>query len=177
VAVPRDVPDDERVPGKGDQRRRGAVLAHAARGQEDQRARPQEEDDAQALEGEDGPQRAVTADRDVYIWLGLTVGFTMSALLIMAVQSRSSAGRTRTIRDSTVAALTIDLTEVTHSARARGLCNAADLKAEHRKLPRLVWKKDGGDSSCVRTVAFIDNDNLSLLQDQGHWQRYKRTHY
>lgn len=111
----------------------------------------------------------------LYICLGLTMGLGVSALLVMAARRISE---TKTVRDTTVAALTMDLTEVAHSTRAYGLCSAADLSKEDFKLPRLRWKGDER-STCVRKVAF-DDDQLGLIanRDDGHvYNRRIRQQY
>lgn len=61
----------------------------------------------------------------LHIRLGLTLCLSVSALLVMVGQRGSV---TKTVRDYTVAALTMVSTDVTHSPRAHGLCNATELR-------------------------------------------------
>ncbi|KAF2800760.1 hypothetical protein K505DRAFT_331482 [Melanomma pulvis-pyrius CBS 109.77] len=98
---------------------------------------------------------------NLYIWLALNAMLTISALLVFLVQR---LGKTKTIRDPTVAALTVDLTEITCRG-AGGLCNAVTLSKEDKKLPELVWKHDRNeteigdssvDGSCRRRVVFAN---------------------
>lgn len=104
--------------------------------------------------------RASVNRNRLYIWLGLSAAVSMSAILVALGQNFSTK---KTIRDSTLALLTLDLTEVTHSGRASGLCNAVTLNKKDRKLPRLKWKeseanKEGEDDGCSHRVVFAQND-------------------
>lgn len=102
----------------------------------------------------------------VFAWLGLTLSLTASALLVAGYQHTAVA--VKTVRDPTVAALTMDISAVAHSGRSYGLCNAVDLNDGDQELPRLVWKRRdvGGDGeSCIRRLAFVD-DESSLLRNQ-----------
>ncbi|KAI4246379.1 MAG: hypothetical protein L6R40_002047 [Gallowayella cf. fulva] len=98
----------------------------------------------------------------LYIWLAMHATLTVSAVLVFLAQCVT---KIKTIRDPTLAALTIDLTDVTHSGRTPGLCNAVALSKEDEKLPRLQWdrrteKNRQGqayhdDTSC-RKIVFVD---------------------
>lgn len=107
----------------------------------------------------------------VYGFLGMHVALTLSGILVFIAQHFFS--REKAVCDTTLAALTMDLTEVSHSARSSGLCNAVKLSRADGKLPRMRWKKDltrardpetssaGADDSCIRTVAFVyENESL-----------------
>ncbi|KAI4164068.1 MAG: hypothetical protein LQ342_002304 [Letrouitia transgressa] len=89
------------------------------------------------------------------VWLAMSAMLTMSALLVAVAQNFSA---TKTIRDTTFAALAMDLTEVTHGSRASGLCNAVALKKEDRNLPRLKWEGDCDMNVCHRRVIFAERD-------------------
>lgn len=117
------------------------------------------------------PAKAVIFDRvargNLYVWLALNVTLTLSALLVFLAQCFSN---TKTIHDSMLGALTIDLGEITCTDRAPGLCNAFALARGDEELPRLEWKDNGRESEvredgigqcCRRRVAFI-NDNKSV---------------
>lgn len=92
------------------------------------------------------------------LWLTMSAMLFISALLVAAAQNFSA---TKTIRDTTFAALTIDLIEVTHSRRASGLCNAVALGKEDRNLPRLKWEGDSDMSVCHRRVVFAESDTCA----------------
>ncbi|KAL8780128.1 MAG: hypothetical protein Q9213_006612 [Squamulea squamosa] len=98
----------------------------------------------------------------LYIWLAMHATLTISAILVLLAQHVS---RTKTVRDPTIAALTIDLTEIAHSGRANGLCDAVTLSKEDSKLPSLRWVENGvrsgrrkacSEDLCVRKVIFVD---------------------
>jgi hypothetical protein len=102
------------------------------------------------------------------IWLAMNATLTASAVLVLLAQRVS---KTKTIRDTAVAALTMDLTEVTHSSRTNGLCNAVALSKQDGKLPRLKWKEEGAGAgtgetsmyeSCCRKVLFVDEAAYGL---------------
>lgn len=104
----------------------------------------------------------------LYIWLAMQATLTVSAVLVLLAQSVS---RNKTIRDPTVAALMVDLTDVTHSGRANGLCNAVTLSKEDQKLPLLQWEgeadktrsgKDRIDKSSCQKIIFADEAVRSL---------------
>lgn len=99
---------------------------------------------------------------NLYIWLALHATLTLSALLVLLANSLSD---TKTMRDSTLAALTMDLTEIMCTSRARGLCNAAALNKGDRELPLLKWKGSGreyhsGEKDCHRRVVFVKEDEV-----------------
>lgn len=96
----------------------------------------------------------------LYIWLGMNATLTLSAILVFIGQSMASS---KTIRNTTVAALTIDLSEISHSRQAAGLCNAASLSDEDQKLPKMRWAEVPSDmkgmegdmhNGCRRRVVF-----------------------
>ena len=100
-----------------------------------------------------------TLDRTrICIWLAMSAMLTASALLVAVAQNVSV---TRTVRDTTLAALAMDLTKVTHSGNASGLCSAVALSKKDHKLPRLKWT-DNCDRrenyTCRRRVVFAESD-------------------
>ncbi|KAF2501285.1 hypothetical protein BU16DRAFT_450923 [Lophium mytilinum] len=115
--------------------------------------------------------------RKLYGWLGMNITLTASAILVYLAQTTS---RAKTVRDTALAAMTMELTEVMHSPRAKGLCNAVALNKRDKKLPRLKWKESvatgrggiepfGGtapseERSCRRRLAFVDE---TQRQSQG----------
>lgn len=102
--------------------------------------------------------RATVNRTRIYVWLGMSIMLTISASLV-AVATNFSA--TKTVRDTTLAALVMDLTEVTHSRCASGLCNAVALSKEDNQLPRMrMESKDDREegSMCCRRVVFAHND-------------------
>lgn len=100
-----------------------------------------------------------TVDRTrICIWLAMSAMLTASALLVAVAQN---VRVTRTVRDTTLAALAMDLTKVTHSGNASGLCSAVALIKKDHKLPRLKWT-DNCDRrenyTCRRRVVFAESD-------------------
>ncbi|KAF2489677.1 hypothetical protein BU16DRAFT_622318 [Lophium mytilinum] len=99
----------------------------------------------------------------LYGWLGMNMTLALSAVLVYIAQ-RSSA--TKTVRDTAIAAMTMDLTEVMHSGRANGLCNAVALSERDSKLPKLKWKGTRTtahgemgtfeEASCRQRLVFVD---------------------
>ncbi|KAL9045261.1 MAG: hypothetical protein Q9214_001671 [Letrouitia sp. 1 TL-2023] len=92
------------------------------------------------------------------LWLAMSAMLTLSAVLVAVAQNLSA---TKTIRDTTFAALAMDLTEVTHSSRSRGLCNAVALNKEDRSLPRLKWEGGCDINVCHRRVVFAERDTAA----------------
>ncbi|KAL8885034.1 MAG: hypothetical protein Q9215_007043 [Flavoplaca cf. flavocitrina] len=88
----------------------------------------------------------------LYIWLAMHATLTVSAILVLVAQCLSNVN---TIRDPTVAALTIDLTSIAHSGRADGLCSALSFSRRYKKLPSLRWaeKKERAESREVDKAA------------------------
>jgi hypothetical protein len=104
----------------------------------------------------------------LYAWLGLNATLTVSAILVYIAQRTST---TETIRDPTLAALTIDLAEVAHNQRAQGLCNGVALSKQNRNLPKMKWKRfesvdleqgSTANGHCHRRVAFVDASSSNL---------------
>jgi len=99
-----------------------------------------------------------TVDRTrLGIWLAMSAMLSLSALLEAVAQNFST---TKTVRDTTLAAVAMDLTEVTHSGLASGLCSAVVLSKEDHKLPRLKWTDNYDkreDHTCRRRVVFAEN--------------------
>jgi len=99
-----------------------------------------------------------TVDRTrLGISLAMSAMLSLSALLVAVAQNFST---TKTVRDTTLAAVAMDLTKVTHSGLASGLCGAVVLSKEDHKLPRLKWTDNydkRGDHACRRRVVFAEN--------------------
>lgn len=96
------------------------------------------------------------------IWLGMCGTVTLSAVLVAGGEIVSS---TKTVRDAALTALSMDLSEVAHSGRTSGLCNAVTLNEEDEKLPRLKFANDydGKESDkCRRRLVFADSDEERL---------------
>lgn len=100
--------------------------------------------------------RARVESSKLFIWLSMCSTMTLSALLLSLGLMLSS---TKTIRDPTLAALSMDLSEVAHSGRTSGLCNAVALSEEDKKLPKLKFANDDdgkGFDKCRRRLIFAD---------------------
>ncbi|PSN59820.1 hypothetical protein BS50DRAFT_594251 [Corynespora cassiicola Philippines] len=85
-------------------------------------------------------QTVVRADIDfirLYVWLAMNATLELAAI---AVYPALLVCKVKTVRDTTIAALTMDLGDVMHGAKGRGLCNAASSGKEDRHLPPLRWK-------------------------------------
>jgi hypothetical protein len=112
-------------------------------------------------------QQVVSASIDrwkIYIWLAMNMMLTISAILVFVAQSLS---KTKTIRDTAIAAITMNMSDVVHSSRASGLCNMVALGKPDKNLPRLKWKDDGVTGlttakPCCRTVVFVDQTAATL---------------
>ncbi|KAI4266437.1 MAG: hypothetical protein L6R38_008742 [Xanthoria sp. 2 TBL-2021] len=111
----------------------------------------------------------------LYIWLAMHAALTVSAILVLFAQCVS---KVKTIRDPTVAALTIDLTGIAHSGRADGLCNAVTFSRRYRKLPSLRWaekrtRAGSGevDNAACRKVVF-DEDAVGIARYRHHRDQF-----
>jgi hypothetical protein len=71
-------------------------------------------------------------------WLAMKLMLTLAAILVYVAQIFSVA---KTIRNPTLAVLTMDLSGITHSGVAPGLCNAVELDKQDKKLGRLRWEE------------------------------------
>lgn len=90
------------------------------------------------------PAVFVSVDRrKLYIWLSMNATLTLAAVIVCAA---SITAKTKTVRDTTLAPLTMDLSDILHTPETSGLCTAVSLNHEDRKLPRLQWQRDFGDS-------------------------------
>ncbi len=100
-----------------------------------------------------------TVDRTrILIWFAMSAMLTVSALLVAVPQNFTI---TKTVRDTTLAALAMDLTKVTHSDHASKLCNADALTQEDQKLARLKWTDNFDrieNHTCRRRVVFAERD-------------------
>lgn len=100
--------------------------------------------------------RAQLEHSRMYIWLGLCGTLTLSAVLLAWGLKLSS---TKTIRDPTLAALSVDLSDIAHGGQANGLCNAVTLSQTDKNLPKLRFANDDGveeSDKCRRRVVFAD---------------------
>lgn len=100
-----------------------------------------------------------TVDRTrICIWFAMSAMLTASALLVAAAQNVSI---TKTVRDTTLATLAMDLTKVMHSDDSSGLCSTVALSKKDHKLARLKWT-DNFDRRenhiCRRRVVFADSN-------------------
>ena len=106
------------------------------------------------------PVVLATVDRTkLGIWLAMNATLTISAILVAVARYFST---TKTVRDTTLAALTMDLTEVMHDGQASGLCNAVAFSKEDHKLPKLEWADDcnrGGSRTYCHRVVFARSDD------------------
>jgi hypothetical protein len=89
-------------------------------------------------------QASVNRQR-VYIWLAMNVSLSIAAALI-GIAHHFTTTNTKTIRHPTLAALTMDLSEVAHQSGS-GLCNAVTLNKEDHRLGRLKWKDSSDHES------------------------------
>ena len=100
-----------------------------------------------------------TVDRTrIFIWFAMSAMLTVSALLVAVPQNFTI---TKTVRDTTLAALAMDLTKVTHSDHASKSCNADALTQEDQKLARLKWTDNFDrieNHTCRRRVVFAERD-------------------
>jgi hypothetical protein len=71
-------------------------------------------------------------------WLAMNLMLTLAAILVYIAQIFSVA---KTIRNPTLAVLTMDLSGISHSGVAPGLCNAVELNKQDKKLGRLRWEE------------------------------------
>ena len=78
----------------------------------------------------------------LYIWLVMNASLAVSALAVFLALRLC---RVKTLRDTTLAAVTLDLRDVVHGERGSGLCNAVALRRSDKELLRLKWKQHGGE--------------------------------
>ncbi len=110
----------------------------------------------------------VKADVDktkMWGWLAMNLMLSLSAFLVYCAQWVSKA---KTVRNTTLVALTTDFSEITHSHAAPGLCNAVELSKEDKKLGRMKLSDVGSDAEvatgmeralsgrCCHRVSFMD---------------------
>jgi hypothetical protein len=110
--------------------------------------------------------RASVARTRLYIWLGTQIALELSAIILYGMLKRTGIKATR---DPTLTALTMDISSVSHSGMAPGLCNAVTLDKTDKKLPDLARnirpRREGDqqedmeeEDSCVRRVTFVAKD-------------------
>ncbi|KAJ9416620.1 hypothetical protein QL093DRAFT_2568028 [Fusarium oxysporum] len=109
----------------------------------------------------------------LYIWLGMNATLTLSAILVFGA---SMTVKTKRVRDTALAPLAMDLSDIVHSPGAWGLCNAVSLSRQDNELPRMRWQasalrnrneSEGGDGNkfCSRKVVFADDAPLARTMD------------
>jgi hypothetical protein len=67
----------------------------------------------------------------------------LAALIVCA---SNITAKTKTVRDATLAPLTMDLSDILHAPETSGLCTAVSLNYKDHRLPRLQWQRDIMDS-------------------------------
>ncbi|EYB21853.1 hypothetical protein SNK05_007627 [Fusarium graminearum] len=99
----------------------------------------------------------------IYIWLSMNATLTLAALIVYVASMKAN---TKTVRDTTLAPLTIDLSDILHKPEASGLCTAVSLNDKDHKLPRLRWQRDVRGSEddtdqaatfCCRKIVFAED--------------------
>ena len=94
----------------------------------------------------------------IWIWLAMNAMLTASALMVAGAQI---VRITRTVRETTMVALAMDLTEVMHSAPASELSGAVSLSKKNHRVERLKWTDDYGkeeDHNCRHRVVFAESN-------------------
>jgi hypothetical protein len=76
----------------------------------------------------------------LYGWLGINVALTLAATVI-GVVSHIAAKKMKTVRNTTLAALRMDVFKITRR-KGSGPCNAASLNKGDSALGRMKWKGD-----------------------------------
>lgn len=102
--------------------------------------------------------RATVDCTRIRMWFVMSAMLTASAILVAAAQNVSI---TETVRDTTLAALAMDLTKMTHSDHSSGLCSTVALSKKNHNLARLKWTDNcdrGENHICRRRVVFADSD-------------------
>ncbi|XEU97438.1 hypothetical protein FSHL1_002724 [Fusarium sambucinum] len=83
---------------------------------------------------------SVSVDKKkLYIWLSMNATLTLAAVIVYGASMKA---KTKTVRDTTLAPLTMDLSDILHKPETSGLCTAVSLNDNDYKLPRLRWQKD-----------------------------------
>ncbi|ESU08376.1 hypothetical protein FGSG_04690 [Fusarium graminearum PH-1] len=99
----------------------------------------------------------------IYIWLSMNATLTLAALIVYVASMKAN---TKTVRDTTLAPLTIDLSDILHKPETSGLCTAVSLNDKDHKLPRLRWQRDVRGSEddtdqaatfCCRKIVFAED--------------------
>jgi hypothetical protein len=100
--------------------------------------------------------RALVDRGRLYGWLVMNAALTVAAMLLWIVQC-CTAGSSKTVRDPTLVALTINMDDMCHRDED-GLCNAVALKSGDKKLGRMVWDQDHG--GLCRRLRFADQGEV-----------------
>lgn len=90
-------------------------------------------------------------------WLFMSTTLTLSAIMVGIAQK---VEKTKTIRDTTLVALAMDLSEVTHNDHESKLKGAVSLSKKTHKDERLKWKDNydnGENHHCRRRVVFAES--------------------
>jgi hypothetical protein len=95
--------------------------------------------------------RASVKRSRIYIWLAMNATLTIAAVLIGIAQCFSS---TKVVRNTTLAALTLDVSEVTHETH-NGFCNAVAMNKDDKSLGRMKWKEY---NECKTTLLGAGNE-------------------
>ncbi|CAG2014183.1 unnamed protein product, partial [Fusarium graminearum] len=99
----------------------------------------------------------------IYIWLSMNATLMLAALIVYVASMKAN---TKTVRDTTLAPLTIDLSDILHKPETSGLCTAVSLNDKDHKLPRLRWQRDVRGSEddtdqaatfCCRKIVFAED--------------------
>lgn len=94
----------------------------------------------------------------ICIWLVMSAMLTLSALMVAIAQKFEI---TRTVHDTTLVALAMDLTEVTHNGHESKLSSAVSMSQKTHKDERLKWKDDddkGENHTCRHRVVFAGSN-------------------
>ncbi|KAH0159944.1 hypothetical protein KCU67_g6919, partial [Aureobasidium melanogenum] len=92
------------------------------------------------------PEQLITADiskTKIYAWLAGNLALLASGLIVLSVQTWavSDSPHVKAIRNTTLAALTIDINEAVDSMGGKGLCNAVELSKCDQELGLMTWNR------------------------------------
>lgn len=98
----------------------------------------------------------------ICIWLFMSAMLTLSALMVAIAQKFEI---TRTVRDTTLVALAMDLTEITHNSHESKLSSAVSMSQKTQKDEMLKWKdnydKEESHTCCYKVVFAESNVNIN----------------
>ncbi|KAH7174118.1 uncharacterized protein B0J16DRAFT_387943 [Fusarium flagelliforme] len=114
----------------------------------------------------------------LYIWLSMNATLTLAAVIVFGASMKA---KTKTVRDATLASLTMDLSDILHRPETSGLCTAVSLNDKDHKLPRLRWQNavSGNDDNtdqattlhCRKIILAKDSEPivpLTIIKGAGH---------